>query len=894
MDRKDIIADLNSKSVILPDDGLFYLRQLKELGGELDENGELKKSLDKLITGGVVGGVDGAIDSLTNLKIGDKQISKNKLDELVRAYEEASAKKNSDSEAILKEIQDILEKEPDLASENVKRLIENQTKIRDERVKRETGRDAVFEGKVQNLSKNTEKWEDDYKEGERTTEERITVDLKRDEIGGEEDAIQAIIKLKQSGEKFKGSSVEKAVIRIIGKRVPNEDIALILLRNNLAKIRAVNGRINTIAEKLTTNPRQQELIKKEIEKIVTGEELTSEEEIIKRISQAISEGEITTETEIATKEAVKTAKEVMLRDPSGVRLYRKDKYQKTEISPSSRKTERKLTEKERKLLGKELSAGGNISEREQKLLERRLLKQKERITNEVVSIAKIENQGTRVMSIFAKGGFSEEEAIMRFRRLEMAVGLAKMSENRRVEILEENERINSEFEKGVPYQNLSKKSRAFDDVAAALRDEKTRGLLRRIQGKRIQETNGFTRKIGRQHINSFVDSSMRDFFTGSNTDDVIEKIYNRMLGQRIGGLKTPKEGFLNKITSVSSSGLKNLSTTAGSFLKKSLGNLGTKLGPRIGRSFTKVGSGLGNLAMKLGGGLTPAGMALKSSAVVTIVIVIVIGLLLFRTQHRKKMVSSLLPEIEIDESLRRDSSVSPSNDGLSPEGKVVCSVMDKTVMTWQGNYGSVLLSDGSCDTLNSGKPRTIASSGCGLVSTSIILRAHDPTATPDCLVDKKSVCADKSNFFNFRCGISWTGIRGTLINYLGEGAINYGLDTDWKPKDGVYSLCDEDWIKNAICKGNVVMVLFKHYPSGGHWVTAVAVLDNGDVVLKDPGYGRGKPADQQLAYLSEYNARRTAEDRITGTEIRNCMAVRAACIRGEAPCTLPEFNATTQ
>ena len=136
------VTSPNNAWVLSVEEGLHYLQQLKELGKELDENGNLKQSLDIAVAAKLPGGlpddIDGVINSLNRLieegeKIGDEQISKDKLDELLAEYDKA-LREGVDSEAALKEI---FNRNPNLGKENIDRFVEVQKKFRDEIAKAE-------------------------------------------------------------------------------------------------------------------------------------------------------------------------------------------------------------------------------------------------------------------------------------------------------------------------------------------------------------------------------------------------------------------------------------------------------------------------------------------------------------------------------------------------------------------------------------------------------------------------------------------------------------------------------------------------------------------------------------------------------------------------------------
>jgi hypothetical protein len=437
----------------------------------------------------------------------------------------------------------------------------------------------------------------------------IKVDLEESRIKDKKTALEAIIKLKQSGGNFKGSSIEKRVIRIIGKEVLNGDIAANILRDDLNKERkGVKEEINEISRSLTSDPEKLITVRKEVEDIVTGEKLRPEKEEIDSLSR------YTNGDEVEAKKVVKAARNIILNDPNGVRLYKEK-----EIENSLGETKKELAEREEKLLEKG-SLDKEILDREKSLLKRDLLKQqKEEMAYRAISNAGIENQGSMIIDTFGRIE-SVSKVETNFYRLGAAIGLLGMSSNQKEAWLKENERINSEFPEGVPYSELSSRARASDDVAAVLRKNR-KGIFgptkanfyRFLNGqKKIQIKNGFTQRIRGQPIDKFVIHSMEELLAGNDIGDAMRRIFAGMQGR----------GFTTSLPNGVSNGLANVSATIGSFLKKSLGDLGGKLGPSINRGIAsganKIGSVLGNAATGLGQLLSSMGGAKAKVAAVAI------------------------------------------------------------------------------------------------------------------------------------------------------------------------------------------------------------------------------------------------------------------------------------
>ena len=186
-----------------------------------------------------------------------------------------------------------------------------------------------------------------------------------------------------------------------------------------------------------------------------------------------------------------------------------------------------------------------------------------------------------------------------------------------------------------------------------------------------------------------------------------------------------------------------------------------------------------------------------------------------------------------------------------------CDLSNKTFATWQCDPAwADKIFDKTCPVGSKGYQATVCNTGCGLESTSTILRAQNPQRTPNWLIDNKF--AANTAFCQYRT--SWTTIRNALVKYLGKDAVT--------TQEAFH--CTSDQIKKLICSDHVVLVLLGGDSGYGHWVTAVAVTQDGDIVLKDPGFGR---ETRSVNYLS--NALKGDYNKF----VRSCLAVKASYIR---------------
>ena len=166
----------------------------------------------------------------------------------------------------------------------------------------------------------------------------------------------------------------------------------------------------------------------------------------------------------------------------------------------------------------------------------------------------------------------------------------------------------------------------------------------------------------------------------------------------------------------------------------------------------------------------------------------------------------------------------------SSKGSLVCNQTSKVVGTDQcSSENSKLSLNSHCSS------RTVCANGCGMVSTSIILQAHNPKNTPKCLLTPSMGC--EGDFFTHGgvCPISWTSMSNTLIANLGKGALY---------NNGKKFSCDKKVVSKMLCSGWVLIVHIRRSDGTGHWTVAAATTSTGDIVMADTS------SDKKFSYWS--------------------------------------------
>lgn len=511
------------------------------------------------------------------------------------------------------------------------------------------------------------------------------------------------------------------------------------------------------------------------------------------------------------------------------------------------------------------------------------------------------------------------------------IGLLKQKPKQFKEIVDNHEKITNELQnEGIklPYEKFDKLA-SYDRVMSSIKNPEMRrfiesarsrfqtlekltngrfsqisnNFINRIGSDRLRNaannffnksivkvSNGVATKIGSQPIGDFVSSSVvalsRSDFQGGFRS-IISGLRESRSKSYVSGINIPSGG-LNIPTS--------LTAKTGSFLKKSFSDGFSKLGIGVKKSlannFGKVGGAMVrglNAAVTLPTKLVGS-LGIKAVAPFIIGFFLVFFLLsILQTNSNISSIVNILDDENVDtditditdsevESQREinqpgDGSTSTGTDWLSGNTDFKCNVINKTVPLKQcDDYNrNVKINNaaGTCgETSVSKNTRTVCTSGCALVSTAMILQAHDSKNTPECLITPGLGCDTSIRGYLTsppRCNITWTGIKTTINNTLEGDAINIEFDKDGDPGGADLKNCNEQWIRDAICANNVVIVLFGYYPDdsgrdGGHWVLAVAVTEDGEIALRDPMYNYG--------YLSNFKKQKNAK-------IDGCMAVKA-------------------
>lgn len=164
-----------------------------------------------------------------------------------------------------------------------------------------------------------------------------------------------------------------------------------------------------------------------------------------------------------------------------------------------------------------------------------------------------------------------------------------------------------------------------------------------------------------------------------------------------------------------------------------------------------------------------------------------------------------------------------SDTGLTAEDiqNATCSVANKVILTSQCssiNSSTNMNANGTCSS------KTLCTSGCGPVSVSEILQAKSETLTPSYLMTNTN--SPYYNTYTCNGGTSWATAIAAFKKYLGENSVGSVL----------YS-CSIDDVKTMLCQGNPVMILLS-WSTGGHYVVAVGISSNGELIIKDPGNGQ--------------------------------------------------------
>lgn len=457
-------------------------------------------------------------------------------------------------------------------------------------------------------------------------------------VRDDESAYDALLQLKVNGVDIQGSGLEKQLERILGRNnIGNIDTALGVLNERInKKVANVEGKIDSLSESITLDPQRQEVVKKELEKIVQGE-LATEKENIDSVAKAAFGDEVDSEKEMAAKKAVEEAKQIVLKNPKDVRVYREKKAgEESDLETSGRK----LSDKEKELL-RNGSFEGKLSAKEEELLQKGLYNQKKKLAEKVASKAGIENQEQNIMDNYKDQSLAEKER--NYHLIGMGIAFKRMSPAERKAVLKKNTAIDSalgRFKSNIPSNEISKKVLALDNIATHLsRNKRSLGYLGSSQGggsflvrfkmtffnlgnvlmgrRTTEGSDGFLSTIGGQSIDTFLPNSMR--LLSRNGESGLEGMFAAMAGQK---LKSLAGDAALKLAGGALGPAGLAATKVLGFLKKFFGDAGSKLGLGLkagaGKAFDKAGSGLGKLAMGLGALLASTGIIGTAIASTTI------------------------------------------------------------------------------------------------------------------------------------------------------------------------------------------------------------------------------------------------------------------------------------
>jgi len=431
------------------------------------------------------------------------------------------------------------------------------------------------------------------------------------------------------------------------------------------------------------------------------------------------------------------------------------------------------------------------------------------------------------------------------------VGLLRQSPQELIKTEDDYQKTNNKLQGvSLPYQKMDKLA-SFDRIMNPSDNSEIRRLIDSARNKYktitsyvfnkpvVKTEQGFASTINGQSASVFVKKSM---------DTLLHPGF-------VGGQTTLSSGLSSGV----SSGFQNLVSSGASFLKKSTGNVANKLGigakKVLGNGFNKIG---GALVKGLNVAVSSTTKLVGSLGIKTVAPFIIGFFLLFfllSTLQTNSLMSSIVNVPEKTNNIEKENENQPNqtgSDGLTYSEPMKCDHINKTVATSQcsGANSSTYLNKERCPKTDRGTySRTICSSGCGLISTAIILQAHDPIYTP--------VYTLKNTGFASRdiCrGIGWSMIKDTINEVLGADTV-----------EGKAVGCNEEFIKEKLCSGYVVIINFQHEPSGGHFIVAVGVTESGEILLKD----------SKLKTASSYMKSVANDGTHTGTRINACLLVKA-------------------
>lgn len=452
--------------------------------------------------------------------------------------------------------------------------------------------------------------------------------LKKIFIRDDQSAYDALKQLKINGGKIiKGSGIEKQIWRIIGSKVGDIDTALNVLNNRIReKINKVENKIISVSQKLTPDSQKQEAVRQEVEKIVIGEELKSESEIVDSLSKTAGIEENTATTEIAIKGVLEELQKAEEENPEAFGQYRIKKFEDSCL-------------KQANLENKELNP-----EQVQDLEE--MVNLRARVMNPSGSI---ENQRVKVGEVFRNQ--SPGEVQNSWHNLKATVGLMRFH-IKPSEVLNKDDAIETKLRLGGIRIPSNHQMDAFDRSKSLLR--RNNAYLRRLDsiqgggnffvrlrktfynfvgggessGGLFQTEGGFLSGVGLQSASSFVPNSV-GLLMQNGFDSGLGGVLKGVVGS---GVKSAVGNLAGDAALKLAGGALGPAGVAAAkalgVLKKLFGGLGSKLGPGIknslGSAFDKTGSGLGKAAMGLGALLASVGF-IGTAAASTVVGGAVVG-----------------------------------------------------------------------------------------------------------------------------------------------------------------------------------------------------------------------------------------------------------------------------
>lgn len=630
----------------------------------------------------------------------------------------------------------------------------------------------------------------------------------------------------------------------------------------------VEQKVVEVSEKITKNLNGDDNLKNEIESkiksIIGEEEVKTSGEEIKDLIEVISKNLIVEDkkgTEIEVKKIKIELDRWKEENMDEVIEFKKEEFRKNFINESKKINPNLKTEE----LNKIREYGGLISEIY--LTESIIDGQKDealQANNQVYSPGKLENSWTDlrgVTNFLAKKPEEIKNIKNRYESIRGSLKNINLPEN--IKEVRSFENVVSMFnDKGV--SNLFSKTQGYLGWADRI-DKLTGGWLKKTTSMPGQ---GLTNKIGNQVVGEFAKNSLnviaeQGFQKGVSTilSGILSGGVKAVGSAATTGAVTAGSAAAGAATAagaaaVSATGIGAIVVAALAVLKvvkNAISNMAEKLGigfkKGLEENFGKVGGAIIN------GGIFMVGLPFLligtiSAVVMTPILLLVFGGLFGYQMLLGNSVSSLVPPEGAGDESVYESDIS-NTGGVSDADitNATCSVANKVILANQCssiNRQISLRTDGKCSN------KTICDGGCGPTSVSEILQTKSETLTPGYLVTTKS-----SPYYNdYVCGTgtSFKAATDSFNKYLGQGSAS-----------GVLS-CDKNDVKEWLCQNKIVMVNFK-WNGGGHYAVAVAIAEDGELIIKDPGNGKINKYPSDLYYSKK------------GKTIKYCILVDANSVQ---------------